>query len=183
MHADSLTLFALNIEMVPVNVTNPKQSNIPVLTWPAKSSVTSRSNSTPCLESSRTGLSIGVWISEISPVVWEILGGGGDTPLPPIGCVTRKTLMRRGLKVSGGCAIPGRFYSELLQLHTTDKLTPRPRRSLMTFKIISGARVSKFSFWVLGFQRNDQQCTFRGPFIGSSHSVIDTCAVFQDYGR
>ena len=62
IHADSLALFALNIEIVLANVTKSEKLNILILTWPVTSSVTSRSNSTPCLEISRAGLSNGVWI-------------------------------------------------------------------------------------------------------------------------
>ena len=54
--------------------------NILTLTWPVMSSATSRSNFRPCLESSRTGLSNGVWILEIGSVVWENhwTQGGGE---------------------------------------------------------------------------------------------------------
>ena len=68
-HADSLALFALNIKIVLANVTKTEKSNILTLTWPVTWSVTSRSNFTPCLESSRSGLTNGVWILEIGPVV------------------------------------------------------------------------------------------------------------------
>ena len=81
IHADSLALFALNIEILLGDVTNPEKSKILTLTWPVTSSVTSGSNFWPCTGSSRTGLSNGVWNLEIGPVVWEISGGGG--PLPP----------------------------------------------------------------------------------------------------
>ena len=76
-HADSLALFALNIKIVLVNITQTEKSNILALTWPVTSSVTSRSNFAPSLESSRSGISNGVWILEIGLVVWEITGGRG----------------------------------------------------------------------------------------------------------
>ena len=60
--------------------------------------MTSRSNFTPRLESSRTGLSNGVWILEIGSVVWEITGV--DTPPPPTDCVTRQ--IRRARFVGRG---------------------------------------------------------------------------------
>ena len=56
-----------------------------------------RSNVTPWLERSRTGLSNGVWISEISRVV--SLGdnrGGRYAPPPPTECVTRQSPTGRG---------------------------------------------------------------------------------------
>ena len=81
-HADSLTLFVLNIKIVLANVTKTEKSNILTFTWPVTSPVTSRSNFTPCLEISRSGLSNGVWILEIGPVVWEITGGWRYAPPP-----------------------------------------------------------------------------------------------------
>ena len=83
IHADSLALFALNIEILLADVTKPEKSKILTLTWPVTSSVTSASNFWPCSGSSRTGLSNGVWNLEIGPVVWEISGGGGPLPPPP----------------------------------------------------------------------------------------------------
>ena len=74
IHADSLALVVLDIEILLADVTKPEISNIPTLTRPVTSSVTSRSNFTPWLESSRTGLSNGVWILEIGLVVLEITG-------------------------------------------------------------------------------------------------------------
>ena len=96
IHADSLALFALNIEILLADVTKPEKSNILTLTWPVTSSVTSRSNFWPCTGSSRTGLSNGVWNLEIGPVVWEISGGPFDPP-PPAGRVTNQTPAGRGL--------------------------------------------------------------------------------------
>ena len=83
IHADSLAFFALNIDILRTDVTKSEKSNIPTLTWPVTSSMSSRSNFTQCLESLRTGLSSGVSILEIGPVIWEITGGGGVTPPPP----------------------------------------------------------------------------------------------------
>ena len=80
IHADSLTLFALNIEILLADVTKPEKSKILTLTWPGTSSVTSGSNFWPCTVISRTGLSNGVWNLEISPVVWEISGGTFGPP-------------------------------------------------------------------------------------------------------
>ena len=83
IHADSLAVFALNIEILLADVTKPEKSKILTLTWPVTSSVTSRSNFLPCTGSSRTGLSNGVWNLEIGPVVWEISGGPFAPPPPP----------------------------------------------------------------------------------------------------
>ena len=60
-------------------------------TWrrPLLGKIGPRSKFTPCLESSRTGLSNGVWILEIAPGVWEITGG--RPPPPPTECVTRQS--------------------------------------------------------------------------------------------
>ena len=54
IHADSLALFALNIEILLADVTKPEKSKILTLTWPVTSSVTSGSNFWPCTGSSRT---------------------------------------------------------------------------------------------------------------------------------
>ena len=86
IHADSLALFALNIEIVLADVTKPEKSKILTLTWPVTSSVTSGSNVWPCTGISRTGLSNGVWNLEIGPVVWEISGGGLCPPPPSRTC-------------------------------------------------------------------------------------------------
>ena len=43
IHADSLALFALNIEILLADVTKPEKSKILSLTWPVTSSVTSGS--------------------------------------------------------------------------------------------------------------------------------------------
>ena len=43
IHADSLALFALNIEILHADVTKPEMSNILTLTWPVTSLVTPRS--------------------------------------------------------------------------------------------------------------------------------------------
>ena len=85
IHADSLALFALNIEILLADVTKPEKSKILTLTWPVTSSVTSGSNLWPCVRVVHvpTALSNGVWNLEIGPVVWEISGGGGLCPPPP----------------------------------------------------------------------------------------------------
>ena len=44
IHADSLALFALNIEILLADVTKPEKSKILILTRPVTSSVTSGSN-------------------------------------------------------------------------------------------------------------------------------------------
>ena len=82
IHADSLALFAINIEILLADVTKPKKSKILILTWPVTSSVTSGSNFWPCTGSSRTGVPNGVWNLEIGPVVWEISGGAALWPPP-----------------------------------------------------------------------------------------------------
>ena len=102
IQADSLALFALNSEILLAGVTKPDKSNILTLTWPVTSSVKARSNFTPFLESSRTGLSNGVWILEIGPVVWEITGG---PKRPPTECVTRQSPTGRGLQLTQKCGI------------------------------------------------------------------------------
>ena len=43
IHADSLALFALNIEILLADVTKPEKSKILILTWPVTSLVTPRS--------------------------------------------------------------------------------------------------------------------------------------------
>ena len=86
IHADSLALFALNIEILLADVTKPEKSKILTLTWPVTSSVTSGSNFWPCTGSSRTGLLNGVWNLEISLVVWEISGGAFGPPPPSRTC-------------------------------------------------------------------------------------------------
>ena len=97
IHADSLALFALNIEILLADVTKSEKAKILTLTWPVTSSVTSGSKFWPCTGSSRTGLSNGVWNLEIGPVVWEISGGGPFGPPPPAGRVTIHTPAGRGL--------------------------------------------------------------------------------------
>ena len=82
IHADSLALSALNIEILLADVTKPEKSKILTLTWPVTSSVTSGSIFWPCTGSSRTGLSNGIWNLEIGPVVWEI-SGRALCPPPP----------------------------------------------------------------------------------------------------
>ena len=100
IHADSLALFAINIEILLADVTKPEKLKILTLAWPVTSSVTSGSNFLPCTGSSRTGLSNGVWNLEIGSVVWEISGGGGPLPPPPpAGRVTNQTPAERGLTV------------------------------------------------------------------------------------
>ena len=106
IHADSLTLFALNIEILLADVTKPEKSKILTLTWPVTSSVTSGSNVWPCTGSSRTGLSNGVWNLEIGPVVWEISGGGPFGPPPPAGRVTIQT--------PAGARVNEPFYRNLI---------------------------------------------------------------------
>ena len=81
IHADSLALFALNIEFLLSDVTKPEKSKIIPFTWPVTSSVISRSNFWPCTGISRSALSNVVWNLEIGPVVWEI--SGGHCPPPP----------------------------------------------------------------------------------------------------
>ena len=83
IHADSLALFVLNIEILLADVTKPEKSKILTLTWPVTSSVTSGSNFWHCTGSSRTALSNGVWNLEVGPVVWEISGGPLPPPPPP----------------------------------------------------------------------------------------------------
>ena len=108
IHADSLALLALNIEILLADVTNPEKSKILTLTWPVTSSVTSGSNFSLCTGSSRTGLSNGVWNLEIGPVVWEISGGALWAPPPPAGRFTNQTPAGRGLRDlvdSGSCRL------------------------------------------------------------------------------
>ena len=114
IHADSLALFALNIEILLADVTKPEKSKILTLTWPVTSSVTSGSNFWPCTGSSRTGLSNGVWNLEIGPVVWEISGGALWAPPPPAGRVTIQTPAGRGLTGRGY----GPGYIQRMYVHT-----------------------------------------------------------------
>ena len=60
IHADSLALSALNIEILLADVTKPEKSKILTLTGPVTSLVTSRSKFLHFTGSSRTGLSNGV---------------------------------------------------------------------------------------------------------------------------
>ena len=83
IHADSLALFALNIEILLADVAKPEKSKILTLTWPVTSSVTSGSNIWPCTGSSRTGLSNGVWNLEIGSSSLGDLRGGPLPPPPP----------------------------------------------------------------------------------------------------
>ena len=120
IHADSLALFALNIEILLADVAKPEKSKILTLTWPVTSSVTSGSNIWRCTGSSRTGLSNGVWNLEIGPVVWEISGGGLWAP-PPEFCrgsanqahgpvmydVDRRSLSWRAVPVLSGRSLGG----------------------------------------------------------------------------
>ena len=96
IHADSLALFALNIEILLADVTKPEKSKILTLTWPVTSISDLQVNFSPCTGSSRTGLSNGVWNLEIGPVVWEI--SGGPFAPPPAGRVTNQTPAGRGLR-------------------------------------------------------------------------------------
>ena len=79
IHADSLALFALNIEILLANVTKSEMSNIPTLTWPVTSSVISRLIFSSWLESLRTGL-LNFVNTYIGPVVWEITGRDDTAP-------------------------------------------------------------------------------------------------------
>ena len=99
IHADSLALFALNIEILLADVTEPEKYKILNLTWPVTSAVTSRSIFLPCTGGSHAGLSNGVWNLEIGPVVWEISAGALCSPPPPhpAGRVTNQTPAVRGL--------------------------------------------------------------------------------------
>ena len=58
VNADSLALFALNIEILLADVTKSEISNIPTLTRPVTSSVTSRSHFIPWLERPVQGYTI-----------------------------------------------------------------------------------------------------------------------------
>ena len=103
-----MAFFAFDTEILLADVTKPEISNIPTLTRPVTSSVTSRSNFTPCLASSITWLSNGVWILEIGPVVWD---DGDDTPPPPkkIERVTHQTPTGRRLTFEQYYIFPENF--------------------------------------------------------------------------
>ena len=97
IHADSLTLFELNIDIVLADVTKPEKSNILTLTWPVTSLVTQRS-----LKRRIPGLSKAAWILIIGPVVSEFRGreGGLEIALPPVGRVIKiPTPVGRGLNI------------------------------------------------------------------------------------
>ena len=103
IHADSLALFALNIEILLADVTKPEKSKILTLTWPVTSSVTSGSNFWPCTGSSRTGLSNGVWnFVNRSSSLRDLRGGGplAPPPTPPAGRVSIQTPAGRGLMIT-----------------------------------------------------------------------------------
>ena len=135
IHADSLALLALNIEILLADVTKPEKSTILTLTWPVTSSVTSGLNFWPFTGSSRTGLSNGVWNLEIGPVVWEI--SGGPLPPPPPSRTCHQTPAGRGLKmtnINNFCfrwrQIHGRecmtwFLSIAAAIHKSQKNKPR----------------------------------------------------------
>ena len=106
IHADSLALFALNIDILLADVTKPKKSKIMTLTWPVTSSMTSGSNVWPCADSSLTELTNGVWNLEFGPVVREISGGGGVALVPPAERVTNQTPAGRGLMLSRSYLVP-----------------------------------------------------------------------------
>ena len=115
IHDDSLDFFAFDTEILLADVTKPEISNIPTLTRPVTSSVTSRSNFTPCLASSITWLSNGVWILEIGRVVWEITWGPYAPPPPKkkqqIERVTHQTPTGRGLTFEQYYIFPENFKS------------------------------------------------------------------------
>ena len=137
IHADSLALFAFNLEIVLTDVTKPKKSNILILTWPVTSSVTSRSNFTPCLESSSTGLSNSVRILEISPVVCVMILIYLSLPQvhlcsclrPPVLSAAWTTLDHSGSYRSPRalrsikCYVPGRVSSAQLERQTLNIIT------------------------------------------------------------
>ena len=112
IHADSITLFALNIDILLAKLIKPEKTKILTLTWPVTSSVTSKSNVLRCSESSRPGLSNGVWNLEIVPVVWEISGGLYPPPSRRIASQTPPG-RGRGLKDIG-------FLSPFLHKNRTD---------------------------------------------------------------
>ena len=79
IHADSLTLFAFNIEILLADVSKPKMSNILALTWPVTSLVTPRSLKFVYPSTVFPGLSRAAGIFRIGPVVSEIRWGGGGS--------------------------------------------------------------------------------------------------------
>ena len=84
IHADSLTLFALNIEILLADVTKPEKSKILTLTWPVTSSVTSGSNFWPCTGSSRTGaIEWRLKFGNRSSSLGDLRGGPLAPPPPP----------------------------------------------------------------------------------------------------
>ena len=109
IHGDLITLFALNIDILLAKLIKPEKTKILTLTWPVTSSVTSKSNVLRYSESSRPGLSNGVWNLEIVPVVWKISGGG----LYPPNQDASQTPSGRGLKDIG-------FLSPFLHKNRTD---------------------------------------------------------------
>ena len=80
IHADSLALFALNIDILLADVTKPKKS---IFLFDLTCDVISdlQVQLFTLQGSSRTALSNGVWNLEIAPVVWEI--SGRSFPPPP----------------------------------------------------------------------------------------------------
>ena len=94
IHADSLALFALNIEILLADVTKPEKS---IFYFYLICDVINdlQVNFLPCTGCSRTGLSHGVLNLEIGPVVWEISGGGSLGPWA--GRVTNQTLAVQGI--------------------------------------------------------------------------------------
>ena len=80
LHADSLTLFALNIEILLADVTKPVKWKILSLTWPVTSSVTSRSNIWPCTGSSRTQLGLDLKFGNRSSSFGDLRGAFAPPP-------------------------------------------------------------------------------------------------------
>ena len=104
-------LFALNIEILLVDVTKPEKSKILTLTWPLTSSVTSRSNFWPCTGSSRTYRAI-EWRLKFGNQSSSLgdLRGPFAPPPPPAGRVTNQTTAVRGLTVCFFFLLAGTSY-------------------------------------------------------------------------
>ena len=97
IHADSLALFEVNIELFLDDVTKPEKSNILTLTWPVTSLVTPRSLFCVYPRQFFRGLSNDAWIFRIGPVVSEIREGELEIAPPPSGVWYKNAPMGRRL--------------------------------------------------------------------------------------
>ena len=117
IHADSLALFALNIEILLAAVTKPEMSNILTLTWPVASLVTPEVIKICFPSTVFPGLSNAAWIFRIGPVLSEIRRGLENSPPPPVGARYKNTPVGRGLIGSSICGEANGLQSRFHRSH------------------------------------------------------------------